>query len=189
MCGICLGQNGRQTGTEYFVFPCKFHFTGAPFSCFIYLPVAVCNNNSWQHLLFWPFLKLESCSCQCLLALVDCSSVTYDAVSYPRRIDPHCCQNLKFYIVHLCVEFTLLYIWRFKNLEWRTQWHMVVPQLIGYIIHCSCENLRMFHYEASGWSDLPTACLIVVRITKLLMLGHLLDSFSISVIFIVIIPS
>jgi hypothetical protein len=36
---------------------------------------------------------------------------------------------------------------RMKNpvthgLEWRTQWHMVVPQLIGYVTHCFCENLR-----------------------------------------------
>jgi len=60
---------------------------------------------------------------------------------------------------------------------------MVVPQLIGYIIHCSCENLRTCFVMRSQVG------LIVVRSTKLLMLGHLLDSFSISVIFIVIIHS
>jgi hypothetical protein len=139
MC-VILSWTKWQTGTEYFVFRCKFLFTGAPFSCFIYLPLTVYNINSWQHLPFWPFLKLQLQ--MCLLAWVDFSSEMYDAVSYPRRIDPHCCRNLISYIAHLCMEATLLYIQRFKNLEWRTQWHMVVPQLNGYIIHCSCENLR-----------------------------------------------
>jgi len=92
----------------------------------------------------------------CLLAWVDCSSVMYDAVSYPRRTDPHCCQNLISYVVHLCMEATLHPEIQKLRMN-KPVTHGCTPA--DWICHplLLWKPKNLLHYEVSGWSDLPTA--------------------------------